>query len=69
MEEMMAKIGDMTVNMKVIKLKEGEITLEGLTIEIAKRLYEMSRDGQFKISPRALTGFVGIDERFNKHKS
>jgi len=67
MEEVMAKMP--TITIKTIRLKDGEITLEGLTIEIAKRLYEMSRDGQFKISPRALTGCVGIDERFNKHKS
>ena len=65
----MPKIGDMIINMKVIKLKEGEITIDGLAIEIAKRLYEMSRDGHFKLSSRALTDCVGIDEKFNKHRS
>ena len=65
----MAKIGNIICTIKVVTLKDGEITLEGLTIEIAKRLYEMSRDGQFKISPQALTGCMGIDERFNKYKS
>ena len=39
---------------KVIKLKEGEYTLDELAVEMAKRLDEMSYAGRFKIHARAI---------------
>jgi len=54
---------------KVAVVEDGAWTLDALATEIAKKLYEMSRDGHFKISSRALTDCVGIDERYNKYRS
>jgi len=50
----MAKIPNITVKVKTVRLKEGEYTLDELAKEIAERLSLMSRNGKFGIDHRAV---------------
>ena len=45
---------------KVIKLKEGEYTLDELAWEMAKRLDQMSMNGRFGIHARAIRSNFGF---------
>ena len=65
----MAKIPNITVKVKTVRLKEGEYTLDELAKEIAKRVYPLSRDGFLKIHERAITGITKLrtDEYPTEH--
>ena len=50
----MAKSGPIHITVKVIQVEGEEISLNTLAEEVGKKLYQMSRTGEFKLHERAL---------------
>ena len=56
-------IGKMTclLSLKLISVEEGTMSLDELTLEIARKLEQMSREGSFKIHEKGIiSDMVGI---------